>query len=42
VFTYNGDVVAKSIRLIPITDCFGVKFNYREVFDSFGNYQTKS
>lgn len=42
VFTYNGEVVAKSIRLIPITDCFGVKFNYREVFDSFGNYLSKS
>ncbi len=40
VFTYNGEVVARSVKFVPITDCFGVKFNYQEVFNSFNNYQS--
>ena len=41
VFTYNGEVVAKSTDLCNIVSCFEFDFDYHEVFNSFTNYDTK-
>jgi hypothetical protein len=41
VFTYNGEVVAKSTSLCNIVSCFEFDFDYHEVFNSFTNYDTK-
>ena len=38
VFTYNGDVVARSVNFVPITTCFNANFDYQSVFDSFNSF----
>lgn len=35
VFTYNGEVVARSVVMTSITQCFKQDFDYRDVFNSF-------
>lgn len=35
VFTYNGEVVGRSVVMTQITECFKQEFDYRDVFNSF-------
>jgi hypothetical protein len=38
VFTYNGEVVGRSINMTKITSCFEYDFDYDEVFHSFNSF----
>jgi hypothetical protein len=39
VFTYNGEVVGRSVVMTQITQCFKQEFDYRDVFNSFNGEQ---
>lgn len=39
VFTYNGEVISRSVVMTGITQCFKQEFDYRDVFNSFNSLQ---
>jgi hypothetical protein len=41
VFTYNGEVVGRSINMTKITSCFEYDFDYDEVFHTFNSFYSE-